>query len=102
MNEIAFTKVDLPFGWLGNMANFPIRYEGVLFKNSEMLFQFLRFSDFPDTQKEIFNQKSPMAVKMIAKKHKHHLPESVFPQVHTFPSSLAAYILSKPAHYLTS
>jgi hypothetical protein len=57
------------------------------FKNSEMLFQFLRFSDFPDTQKEIFNQKSPMAVKMIAKKHKHHLPESVFPQVHTFPSS---------------
>jgi transposase len=29
-------------------------------------------------------------------------PESVFPQVHTFPSSLAAYILSKPAHYLTS
>jgi hypothetical protein len=32
MNEIAFTKVDLPFGWLGNMANFPIRYEGVLFQ----------------------------------------------------------------------
>jgi hypothetical protein len=30
------------------------------------------------------------------------MPESVFPQVHTFPSSLAAYILSKPAHYLTS
>jgi hypothetical protein len=30
------------------------------------------------------------------------IPESVFPQVHTFPSSLAAYILSKPAHYLTS
>lgn len=73
MNEIAFTKVDLPFGWLGNMSNFPIRYEGVLFKNSEMLFQFLRFSGFPEIQKEIFNQKSPMAVKMIANKHKHNL-----------------------------
>jgi predicted NAD-dependent protein-ADP-ribosyltransferase YbiA (DUF1768 family) len=55
MNEIAFTKVDLPFGWLGNMSDFPIRYEGVLFKNSEMLFQFLRFSGFPEIQKEIFN-----------------------------------------------
>lgn len=70
MNEIAFTKVDLPYGWLGNMSNFPVRFQGRLYKNSEALFQCLRFSNYPEIQDEIFKQKSPMAAKMIAKKYK--------------------------------
>ena len=76
MNEIAFTKVDLPFGWLGNMSNFPIRYEGLLYKNSEALFKCLRFEGFPEIQKKIFIQKSPMAAKMIAKKYKSILSDN--------------------------
>jgi len=37
MNEIAFTKTTLPFGWLGNMSLYPIVYKGKIFRTSEGL-----------------------------------------------------------------
>ena len=43
--SISFTKVSLPFGWLGNMSPFPILYEGKEWKTTEALFQALRFDD---------------------------------------------------------
>ena len=34
-NVIAFTKVALPYGWLGNMAPFPLVYDGQKYLTSE-------------------------------------------------------------------
>jgi len=66
---IAFTKVDLPYGWLGNMAPFPVKYDGKWWKTTEALFQALRFDD-PTIREEIRNLDSPMGAKMRAKKLK--------------------------------
>ena len=66
---IGFTKVALPYGWLGNMSPFPIEYEGKTWRTTEALFQSLRFDD--ESIKELIReQKSPMAAKMVAKKHR--------------------------------
>ena len=68
-NVITFTKVKLPHGWLGNMSPFPIEHEGKIWRTSEALFQALRFDD-ESIRELIREQKSPMAAKMMAKKHK--------------------------------
>jgi ribA/ribD-fused uncharacterized protein len=73
--EIAFTKVALPYGWLGNMAPYPVIYNSVTYKTTEALFQALRFENHPQVQKEIIAQTSPMSAKMVAKKYKHLLEE---------------------------
>jgi ribA/ribD-fused uncharacterized protein len=64
--SITFTKVSLPFGWLGNMAPFPIVYHNEHWRTSEALFQAMRFDD-PEIKLIIRNQTSPMAAKMKAK-----------------------------------
>jgi ribA/ribD-fused uncharacterized protein len=74
-SEIAFTKVALPYGWLGNMAPYPVIYNSVTYKTTEALFQALRFENHPQVQKEIIAQTSPMSAKMVAKKYKHLLEE---------------------------
>lgn len=66
---IGFTKVALPYGWLGNMSPFPIEYDGKTWRTTEALFQALRF-DNNEIKELIREQKSPMAAKMMAKKHK--------------------------------
>ncbi len=69
---IEFTKVDLPYGWLGNMYASPIKYEGKIWKTSEALFQALRYED--DEIREIIrNEKSPMGAKMKAKKFREQM-----------------------------
>ena len=65
----SFTKVDLPWGFLGNMAPFPVTYENKIWKTSEALFQALRFDDNA-IKEEIRTKASPMSAKMIAKKFK--------------------------------
>lgn len=65
---ISFTKVDLPYGWLGNMAPYPVAYEDLTYRTTEALFQALRFDD-PAIREQIRAEKSPMAAKMRAKKH---------------------------------
>lgn len=72
-NIISFTKVALPYGWLGNMAPYPVKYMGKRWRTTEALFQGMRFDGYPEIQEQIREQKSPMAAKMIAKKHKHLL-----------------------------
>ena len=66
MKYIGFTKVSLPYGWLGNMSPHPIKYKGKIWRTCECLFQSLRFND-----KKIVgilrNEKSPMGVKMKSK-----------------------------------
>jgi ribA/ribD-fused uncharacterized protein len=66
---IAFTKVALPFGWLGNMAPYPVTYRGKAWRTTEALFQALRFED-ESIRESIRQEKSPMAVKFIAQRHK--------------------------------
>ncbi len=65
---IAFTRVSLPFGWLGNMSPYPIEIDGVQYRTAEALFQCTRFED-PQIREEIRAQKSPIAAKMVAKKN---------------------------------
>ena len=62
---IAFTKVALPFGDLGNMSPHRITYQGKRYKTAEALFQSLRFQD-EDIQDAIRTSPSPMTAKMIA------------------------------------
>ena len=69
MSLISFTKVELPYGWLGNMSPYPIEYLGKTWKTSEALFQALRFND-DDVREIIRSQKSPIAAKMKAKANK--------------------------------
>ena len=68
-DEITFTKVDLPYGWLGNMSSFPIKYDGKVWRTTEALFQALRFED-DEIREAIRAEKSPMGAKMKAKKNK--------------------------------
>ena len=68
-NIITFTKVKLPFGWLGNMSPHPIEYDGKIWRTSEALFQGLRFND-EEIREIIRSEKSPMSAKMKAKKYK--------------------------------
>ncbi len=68
MTTIAFTKVKLPHGWLGNMAPYPVTFAGKTWRTTEALFQALRFNN-EDVRTLIHAEKSPMAAKMVAKKH---------------------------------
>jgi ribA/ribD-fused uncharacterized protein len=63
-----FRKIKEPNGWMGNMAPYPITYNGQVWLTSEALFQSMRYTDFIIKHK-IRQQKSPMAAKMIAKRH---------------------------------
>lgn len=69
MRNIAFRKVSEPYGWLGNMAPFPVTYGGVEWRTTEALFQALRLTEGDPVRDLIREQKSPMAAKMIAKKY---------------------------------
>ena len=68
MHTIAFTKVTLPYGWLGNMAPFPVLYGLLEWRTTEALFQALRFAADDPVRELIRAEKSPMAAKMLAKK----------------------------------
>lgn len=70
---IRITKVKEEYGWLHCMSPHPLTYEGIDFRTSESLFQYLRFEGYPKIQEEIRNQKSPMAVKMKARKYREKL-----------------------------
>jgi ribA/ribD-fused uncharacterized protein len=61
---IAFRKVREAYGWLSNMSPHPVQG----FRTAEALFQSLRFDD-KDVIAAIRAEKSPMAAKMVAKKH---------------------------------
>lgn len=77
INVIAFTKVGLPYGWLGNMAPFPVVYGGKRYLTSEALFQCLRYEGNPEVQQKIRECPSPMGAKMQAKKYKHLITGTV-------------------------
>jgi ribA/ribD-fused uncharacterized protein len=69
---VLIRKVKEPFGWLGNMSPHPVEWQGKEYRTSEALFQAMRF-DNEDVIEAIRAEKSPMAAKMVAKKHKHQM-----------------------------
>ena len=69
---IEFTKVDLPYGWLGNMFAAPIKLNGKTWRTSEALFQALRYES-EEIRELIRFEKSPMRAKMKAKKFKNQM-----------------------------
>jgi ribA/ribD-fused uncharacterized protein len=69
MKSIWFKKVAEEYGWMGNMAPYPIKYDGNIWLTSEALFQSMRYDD--DSVKEIIRvEKSPIGAKMKAKKYR--------------------------------
>lgn len=72
MAIISFTKVDLPYGWMGNMAAFPILHEEIIWRTSEALFQALRYN-VSEIRETIRAEKSPMGAKMKAKTFKNQM-----------------------------
>ncbi len=65
---IIIGKVKDEGGCWGNMAPFPIEFNGEVWLTSEALFQAMRFDD-EKIKQEIRNEKSPMGAKMKAKKY---------------------------------
>ena len=69
MKNVWFKKVAEEYGWMGNMAPYPIKFDGKVWRTSEALFQSMRFDD--DSVKEIIRgEKSPISAKLKAKKYK--------------------------------
>ncbi len=69
MKSIWFKKVAEKYGWMGNMAPYPIMYNGKVWLTSEALFQGMRFDD-EEIKEIIRKEKSPMGAKMKSKKYK--------------------------------
>lgn len=66
----AFSSTKGEFGGLSNMApGFAIRVNDVIIPTAEALYQACRFPLFPDIQKEIIEQHSPMTAKMMSRKY---------------------------------
>ncbi len=67
---VAFKKTTDKWGELSNMcAGFPVVVNDVPVKSVEALYQACRFPDFPDVQRKILEQSSPMTAKMVGKPH---------------------------------
>lgn len=67
--SIWFKKVKEEYGWMGNMAPYPIKFDGKVWLTSEALFQGMRY-DVVGIKEIIRSEKSPMGAKMKAKKFK--------------------------------
>ena len=61
---IAFTRVKGPGGWMGNMAPYPIQYQGVTARTTEHLFQALRLGLATPAAAEVLAEPSPMGAKL--------------------------------------
>lgn len=72
MDVVSFTKVSLPYGWLGNMSPYPINFNGKVWRTTEALFQALRFKD-EEIQELIREEKSPMGAKMVMNSKTEHI-----------------------------
>ena len=72
INEVAsFRKTTEIFGGLSNMAKgYPIIVNGVNILTSEALYQACRYPSWPEVQKLIIGQHSPMTAKIISKRER--------------------------------
>ncbi len=70
---VSFTKVSMPWGWLGNMSRYPVVYEGMTYRTAEALFQALRFARNHPIREEIRAAKSPFQAKLLARAHQQQM-----------------------------
>ena len=73
LNEVcSFRKTDEQWGGLSNMKTkvFPLKVNNYRIDNSESLYQMCRFPDYPEIQKMIVDDPSPMGSKMKSKKYR--------------------------------
>lgn len=67
---VVFRKTTEKWGGLSNMAkDYPIYVNELSIQSSEILYQSLRFTHYPDIQREILNEKNPMYAKRLARKY---------------------------------
>lgn len=67
---ITFKSTKGKFGALSNMApGFPLHIDSIIIKNSEALYQALRFPDFPEIQSKIISFPSPISAKNFGREH---------------------------------
>ena len=67
---ITFKSTKGKFGALSNMApGFPIQIGDITIRNSEVLYQALRFPEFPDIQSKILSFPSPISAKKYGREH---------------------------------
>jgi ribA/ribD-fused uncharacterized protein len=92
--SIWFKGVNEPNGWMGNMAPYPITYNGQVWRTSEALFQSMRFND-PLIKAVIQAEESPMAAKMIAKKTIYRIHRVIEPMSPQDIANMEACVLLK-------
>lgn len=69
MNQIVFTKVSLPYGWMSNMSAYKVEYNGIVFPTAEHLFQWGRIKDeFANIKAKIVSLKNPIEAKQYIKR----------------------------------
>jgi len=67
-DDIAFTKVKLPWGWLSNMSPHGVtNFDGQFFPTAEHLFQALRLPCDHPAREDMLSNRNPMRAKLIAK-----------------------------------
>lgn len=67
---ITFKSTSGKYGALSNMApGFPITVNDIIVKNVELLYQALRYPNYPDIQKRIIGYSSPISAKQYARLH---------------------------------
>lgn len=65
-----FCKTKDTYGGFSNMCSgYPLSINYVPVRTSEALYQAMRFPDYPGVQQAILDQVSPMAAKMVARRH---------------------------------
>lgn len=64
---ICFTKVRLPYGWLGNMSPHGITDDGVFYPTAEHHFQLARLPAEHPIRERVLKTASPMGAKMAVK-----------------------------------
>jgi ribA/ribD-fused uncharacterized protein len=70
---ITFRKTAEKFGGLSNMAGgYPLNVNGVEILTSEALYQACRFPHFPEIQRQIIAERSPMTAKMRSRAYTDH------------------------------
>ena len=80
---VSFYKTKELYGGLSNMAakKYPLIVNNIEIDNTEALYQACRFPDYPEIQKEIIEDKSPMGSKMRAKKYRKEFTKPDFESV---------------------
>ena len=69
-----FRKTKEMFGGLSNMASgFPLKINDVKILSAEALYQACKFPHYPDIQRKIISEKSPMTAKMVFKPYNNNI-----------------------------